>query len=282
MNTELNLIVNITEKLLIDLTKHNERTESSRKAIIKRMNKYNGTDLDPIVSVTGRIHAPIDGYVLPDDLINSLAFDVEAEKTYAKGQFLPMTFTGDDYMVYEPSSYNFKLEYKTRIKVPEYIADHLMDYVPAIKLYEIGKGSSWVYKGESQCYIYVKTFKRQYHEIFQTVIADYLDSIKDAEPLVKQEPKGIAPTGKVEVTGRVVSLRDVETYNDGYNVSYSTKAMIVLENESTIYGTIPSKISDCEKGDIITFTATFTHAQDDETHSFYKRPSKAKIVKRAS
>lgn len=267
MNTELNLIVNITEQLLTDLNEHNIRANNSRSAMIKRMNAINNTDIDPIVSTTGRLHAPIDGYQLPDD-----------DTSYAKGQFLPMTFNNDEYMVYTPS-YKFKLEYKTRIKVPVYIAEHLLDYVPQFNLYEIGVGSSWEYKGVKQCYVYIKAFKKQYLNIFNKVINNYMESFKEEVPKVI---KGVAPVGKVEVTGTVISLKPVETYNDGYNVSWSTKAMVVLDNKSTVYGTIPSKISDCEKGDIITFTATFTHAQDDETHSFYKRPSKAKIVKRAS
>lgn len=278
MNTELNLIVNITEQLLTDLHKHNIKAESSRKSMIQRMNKLNNTDIEPIVSKTGRLHAPIDGYRLPENDEDWLKdHNMLVTETYAKGQFLPMTFNDEQYMVYKPN-HKFKLEHKTRIKVPFYIAEHLMQYVPEFNIYEIGTGSSWEYKGVKQCYVYIKAFKKQYLNIFKNVIQDYMDSFKEEVP---KNIKGVAPTGKVEVTGRVISKKDVETYNDGYNVSYSTKAMIVLENESTIYGTIPSKISDCEKGDIITFTATFTHAHDDNTHSFYKRPSKAKIVKRA-
>ena len=37
-------------------------------------------------------------------------------------------------------------------------------------------------------------------------------------------------------------------------------------------------IEDVDKGDVVTFTATFTRAQDDNTHAFYKRPSKANVV----
>lgn len=56
------------------------------------------------------------------------------------------------------------------------------------------------------------------------------------------------------------------------------KMFVELENGSTIYGSLPSKISEAEIGDKVSFSANFTHADDDDTHAFFKRPTKAKII----
>lgn len=90
------------------------------------------------------------------------------------------------------------------------------------------------------------------------------DIAKAAAPV---EVKGDAPTGRVPVTGQVVSIKT----QDGFYGPVQ-KMLIVLENNSKVWVTVPSKAS-VEKGQTITVTATWTPSNDDKSFAFGSRPT---------
>ena len=86
--------------------------------------------------------------------------------------------------------------------------------------------------------------------------------------------KGIkAPSGKVSVTGKVLSQKFVE--NDfGGNV----KMLVEAEEGYKVWLTRPSSISEVEVGDKIQFNANLTPSLQDQLFAIGKNPSKATIL----
>ncbi len=78
------------------------------------------------------------------------------------------------------------------------------------------------------------------------------------------EVKGDAPTGRVEVTGTVVTMKQKDT-----DFGVVTKMMVKLANNSRVWVTAPA---DVERNDTITFKATFTVSKDDKSFAFGSRP----------
>lgn len=86
---------------------------------------------------------------------------------------------------------------------------------------------------------------------------------KAAEAL---EPKGDAPSGRVTITGTVVSLKSVES-----QWGFATKMLVKLGNGSKVWLTAPSRET-IERGDTVTVTATFKVSDDDRSFAFGSRP----------
>lgn len=77
------------------------------------------------------------------------------------------------------------------------------------------------------------------------------------------------PTGRVEVTGEIVGLSWRDT---GYGSAL--KATIIDDRGFRVWVTVPRANSDdAERGHRVTFTATLTRSDDDETFGFGKRPT---------
>jgi hypothetical protein len=81
------------------------------------------------------------------------------------------------------------------------------------------------------------------------------------------EVKGDAPTGRVKVTGRILSLKTQES-----DFGPTEKMLLQLENNSRVWLTVPGK-AEIIKGDTITVTATFTPSKDDKSFAFGSRPT---------
>lgn len=79
------------------------------------------------------------------------------------------------------------------------------------------------------------------------------------------EPKGDAPSGRVTVTGLVLSLKTQES-----DWGITTKMLVKLENNAKVWLTAPA---DVERGDTITVKATFEISKDDKSFAFGKRPT---------
>lgn len=82
------------------------------------------------------------------------------------------------------------------------------------------------------------------------------------------EPKGDAPTGRVKVTGTVLSTKLVEGFQGGTTM----KMLLKLENNSKVWLTAPSRYT-IDRGDVLTVTATFEVSRDDKSFAFGKRPT---------
>lgn len=76
------------------------------------------------------------------------------------------------------------------------------------------------------------------------------------------------PEGRVEITGKVLSFKLVET-----NFGETCKMLVESDLGFRVYGTAPAE---AEKGETITFTATVTPSDSDAKFGFFKRP---RIVK---
>lgn len=88
--------------------------------------------------------------------------------------------------------------------------------------------------------------------------------------------RGPVPTGRIEITGKVLTTKWVEGF--AYNQS-TLKMLVELENGSKVWGTVPSRINDLERGDTVTFTATVEASNDDASFGFFKRPTGAQLTK---
>jgi hypothetical protein len=89
------------------------------------------------------------------------------------------------------------------------------------------------------------------------------------------EEKALAancPRGKVQITGTVLTTKEQESI---YGITW--KMLVKHATGYTVWGTIPSSISDVSKGAIVTFTATVEPSNNDPKHGFYKRPTQATI-----
>jgi hypothetical protein len=86
------------------------------------------------------------------------------------------------------------------------------------------------------------------------------------------EPKGPAPTGRVEVTGEVIGVKNqVSQFGD------QLKMIVKLENGSKVWVSVPASLLGQDiRGKTIELTATFEVSKDDPHFAFGKRP-KAKL-----
>jgi hypothetical protein len=81
------------------------------------------------------------------------------------------------------------------------------------------------------------------------------------------EAKGDAPSGRVEVCGRVLTVKEVET-----GFGFSKKMLLKLENNAKVWLTVPSG-SDVNRDDVVRVKATFTVSRDDKHFAFGSRPT---------
>lgn len=83
------------------------------------------------------------------------------------------------------------------------------------------------------------------------------------------------PTGRVQITGEVVSTKEVE--ND-FGISW--KMLVKDERGFKVWGTIPTGLK-AHRGAKVTFAAAVEPSRDDEYFGFYKRPTKAQLLQEA-
>ena len=83
------------------------------------------------------------------------------------------------------------------------------------------------------------------------------------------EVKGDAPSGRVEVTGTVLSVQ--ERASDFHAGGYVYKMLVKLGNNSKVWVTVPSG-SDIRRNSVVTFKATFEVSKDDTSFAFGSRP----------
>lgn len=101
----------------------------------------------------------------------------------------------------------------------------------------------------------------------------YLCTLAQASNDALKPPVPPVPTGRVEVTGTVISTREDE---GPYGVQ--RKALIEDDRGFRLWGNLPSAIYNAEKGERVTFVAALTPSQDDQAFGFWKRPTKAEFI----
>jgi hypothetical protein len=232
-------------------------------------------DLSPTIDRFGRMHAPCDGYEWDDRIFPGgayLPFPMEFWEMLSEQAGRPIG----------PGSYEGKGARKHRIKVTVVEANELE---VALKDFAVvGKGKTW--DDGVSCYVYIETSRSGLSELVDTYHQEQLAIRKakeDAEKAARHALKGEAPEGRVSVKGKVLAVKVQEQEQFSYySPTHVWKMLVELENKSTVWGTIPSSIEELGSGDEVEFTATFTRAADDNTHAFFKRPSKAKRTAEAA
>ena len=88
------------------------------------------------------------------------------------------------------------------------------------------------------------------------------------------EPKAEVPSGRMAVTGVIVSTKLVE------NMYGVTLKMLVKDDRGfKVFGTVPASIEDeASNGSRVTFTATLERSRDDVNFGFFSRPAKATVT----
>lgn len=81
------------------------------------------------------------------------------------------------------------------------------------------------------------------------------------------------PEGRQTVAGEVLTVKWVSSQYGG-----SLKMLVKSTDGWKVWGTVPSAISEVERGDKVQFVATVTPSDDDAKFGFYKRPSKAEVI----
>lgn len=136
---------------------------------------------------------------------------------------------------------------------------------------ELHKSNSFVQDVISKLNQYGSLSERQVAAVIKSLARDVENVSRKAAEAA--EVKGDAPEGRVTVTGVILSTKDVESV-----YGWTRKMLVKLENNSRVWVTVPSKAG-AEKGDTITFTATFTVSKDDKSFAFGSRPTLVKVEK---
>lgn len=225
--------------------------------------------IPPNIDCLGRCHAPCDGYALSPYM--DYGRNVNPDRLYAKGEFLPIPLIDDD-AFYRGGSSRGNCPLRDKIKVDLELAEKITNEFAGNLYVEFKTGKSWNLNGTDVCYLYLESYVDGVFKRFLTAIRD---AIENTEVREKKSYTGNAYEGRQRVKGKIVSIKEEEVPGYGYYAGSSTtnkKVFIVLDNDSTCYGNLTNW--EFEVGDEIEFTATFTKANGSTHHAFYKRPHK--------
>lgn len=111
--------------------------------------------------------------------------------------------------------------------------------------------------------------ERQVEAVRKAIIRD--QEAADRRAAQAEEPTAPVVEGKVQITGEVLSTKWQESmYGE------TLKMLVKDDRLFKVWGTVPAAlVGEVERGDRVTFSATVTKSDDDETFGFFKRPTKA-------
>lgn len=257
--------------LLLEVQKKLEKIRNQRHARIASAFSELNRGIEPNRDRNGRYHAPCDGYLIPDSYRLDYSHRDYSDVLFGKGEYLPVPFDPFEDPLCKESFKDYAIT-KARFKVLESFKKEMTEFSKEFE-YSVSFGKAWTDKNDNIiCYAYLSGMK-MFINALESVVG-YVEVERSKAEVIKGE----APRGKQTVKGTIVGVKVVEGFNNGYSVTYITKAMIILENNSTVYGTLASSICEAKKGDTVQFTATFEHSEKDNTHSYFKRPTKASIL----
>lgn len=214
------------------------------------------SDIDPTVDSRGRLHAPVNGYMVPEN------WDCGCGKIFAAGQFIPTPKDPDaDYFF----GGNWEVMHSAKVRAPlsqiEGVAKFIeSNGVPAT----VEHGKSWEQNGIPAAYAYIKA---QWKSLVDAIAAE-LEEI--AKPELPKAPE-VYLNGKATITGEVVKVKAQESY-----YGYQLKMMVICPEGFKVWGSVPSALDGVKKGDVVTFTANFEAGESGM--SWFKRPTKAVFV----
>jgi len=101
---------------------------------------------------------------------------------------------------------------------------------------------------------------------------EFLVKLHASDKAAREAATGSAVSGRQEITGTVVSVKQV--WSD-YTREYKSKALVVQDNGVKLYGNIPDSISDAASlaGQKVTFTANVEPSDKDPLFGFFSRLS---------
>lgn len=103
-----------------------------------------------------------------------------------------------------------------------------------------------------------------------------------ATPAPPVEPHVEAPEGRVTFRGTITGIKVVDNPNAGWGMPQSTTKMTVKVQEALgcwfCFVTMPSSISDAQRGAHVELTATLTRSDRDYYFAFGSRPTGARLI----
>lgn len=231
-------------KRRIDIEK---RAEELNAGWAQRWNRGEMTIMDALEGADGRLHAPCDGFMWEHPQTGNV-------DTYGGGQYLPYVDDIKDDML----TFGY---WKLRV------TDEMLHDIRETGEFDVCTPyKSWTINGHTVHMVEIKGDKS-----FLEAIQTYSQEWFEAYYIKERSNKGEAPMGKVRIKGVVRSAKQVNGY-----YGPQVKMTVVLENGATVYGTMPSALHIDYRGEI-EFNATFERAADDNTHAFFKRPTKVEV-----
>lgn len=121
---------------------------------------------------------------------------------------------------------------------------------------------------------------RQYGSISENqknsiIEAQARDDKRDEERAIENANTPDLVEGRYTIEGEVLTLKEQDSV---YGVQF--KQLVKLDNGTKVWGTVPEKIWDIDKGDRVRFDAKVTVSKDDRTFGFYSRPTKPSVISR--
>lgn len=265
--------MNISLFFLEMIEKRKEIQEKRQKRLMLAYSEVNA-DLPPNVDKKGRLHAPIEGYMLPESIY--LFFDLKGKEDnlWGKGEFLPELLTDEE----EREKIKYlnddikdlaSIKLKCSIKETEEFKNTLNKYKDMKNLVVQLKSGKLFKEGvEDFNYVYFKS-----PSFYAKKIKKAIEEEKQRNMEEKQKLKGkMDLSGDVEIKGKIIKTM---IFQDAYG-NNSRKCVVELENKLTLYGTLPAVVPKEYRGEI-TFFANVSVSNKDETSGYYSRPKKVKI-----
>jgi hypothetical protein len=242
------------------------RAESAaRRARIEAAWKAENDELAPTVDRNGRMHAPCEGYMMPDNVDFRGDYDGHV---FGAGEYLPVPLTDeDDYF----GGYNMNLsrfDYREKVKAALSDIEEVMTMCDRYGI-TVNHGKAWECGGAKVAYAYVTGIKRMVKAAVQA-----FEQVKPAEKVTAPEPEVYIGEGRMTVRGTIVQTKLQEVMQVSYySPTHVYKMLVKTPEGAKLWGTLPSAVDPEYRGEI-EFTATFT--KGDNGMTWFKRPSKVK------
>ena len=123
---------------------------------------------------------------------------------------------------------------------------------------------------------YAELSDRQIAAVKTALVRDAEWEVKKAAEQKKMESAKDAPSGRIEITGEILSIKRRET-----DFGSTLKMIVKTDDGWKLWTTVPSSIMGTDEGlsgKHVTLTVTVTPSNDDPKFAFGKRPSKAVLV----
>ena len=254
----------------------NARSAAARAARDARIreNVENNHGMEPTISAAG-MHAPCDNYYWEWCLYDSDgAVEAVLDGEFMAGEFLPWSkqikLFCSDYADKRTGSPLRRVTYIT----PER-ADAVIEALSGIVDIHTGKPFE-DRDGEQMVYVYIDERCKDVADAIESYLEAPKVAAAAAQRAAEQAELDAAepcPTGRIEIVGEILATKLQEGYYG------STWKMLVKDDRGfKVWGSIPKDIY-AKRGFRVMFFAAVEPSADDDKFGFYKRPTKAYILR---